>query len=424
MSGPRSELVSLLTAARMAPWEDTPRLIVADWLEENGDAADQARAAFVRQQVKRSAKLKFGKRDREPSREEKRLLAAHKDAWLGGLPSLDDGADINWVRGLVDMRVGMEAFVKKPARATLESEAAAWLDEVQFNGVTAARLKKFLALPVAGWVGGLIVGSNNLGGAECRLIAGAERLAGLHTLDMNYNELGDEGAAALADSPHLGNVSHLDLWICQIGPEGARALAGSRTLAPPDWLNLGGNSIGEEGARALAGSPFLSRTRRLLLWGNGIGSAGVVEMMKGPLGPLEELYLNENRLGAPAARAIASWPGLPGLRTLSLWGNTLRARGGVALLSADLSSLRMLLLANNGVGDDTALALADNTRLRGLEQLDLSSNGITDAGVRALLDSPHLVKLKNLNLSGNDISAGLTAELAERFDPSVNDEVP
>jgi uncharacterized protein (TIGR02996 family) len=38
-------LLSLLRACKEAPDDDTPRLVRADWLQENGDAADAARTA-------------------------------------------------------------------------------------------------------------------------------------------------------------------------------------------------------------------------------------------------------------------------------------------------------------------------------------------------------------------------------------------
>ncbi|MGL4554128.1 MAG: TIGR02996 domain-containing protein, partial [Gemmataceae bacterium] len=42
------ELASLLHTARFALADDAPRLVVADWLEEHGDATDRARAEYVR----------------------------------------------------------------------------------------------------------------------------------------------------------------------------------------------------------------------------------------------------------------------------------------------------------------------------------------------------------------------------------------
>src|SRR4051812_42241662 len=45
-----SVLESLLIEARLAPGDDAPRLVLADWLEENGGEADRARGEFIRLQ--------------------------------------------------------------------------------------------------------------------------------------------------------------------------------------------------------------------------------------------------------------------------------------------------------------------------------------------------------------------------------------
>src|SRR5438045_1269766 len=48
---PRAELLGLLQAAKQQPDDDSTRLVLADWLEENGTAADAARAEFIRLQL-------------------------------------------------------------------------------------------------------------------------------------------------------------------------------------------------------------------------------------------------------------------------------------------------------------------------------------------------------------------------------------
>ena len=42
---------ALMAAIIANPDEDTPRLALADWLQEHGDKYDQARAAFIRLQI-------------------------------------------------------------------------------------------------------------------------------------------------------------------------------------------------------------------------------------------------------------------------------------------------------------------------------------------------------------------------------------
>jgi uncharacterized protein (TIGR02996 family) len=425
MPGPRSELVSLLNAARQSPREDAPRLVLADWLEENGGPSDQARAELIRLQVKRSARSRFGKRHRPLSRPEAELISTYQQEWLGPLWSVSKDRKFTWVRGLVDFQVSLVDLMKRANKEALESEAAAWLDEAYLSDVTAPRLRKLLSSPVASWLGGLVIPSADLRAEECEVIANAQHLSRLHTLDLNYNPIGDEGARALASSRHLGNLHHLDLWICGIGPRGAADLAQASCLGEPDWLNLGGNHIGDLGARALAGSRILARARRLLLWGNDIGSEGAAELLRsiGP-GVVEELYLNENGLSLPAARALAEWPGLRTLRSLSVWGNQLRQRGGEDLLSAPMPALRLLLISGNTIGDRGARALASNHSLTRLEQADLSGNGISSAGAQAVLDSECLPRLKNVNLSENRISQMVMSRVIARFNPTILDEVP
>lgn len=421
----RRELMQLLSAARSATLDDAPRLVLADWLEEHGDDSDRDRATFIRLQCEHARKDAVGRRKRDLTAQESALLDRHRTAWMGPLAGLERG-ETRFTRGLIDFSVEAADLFKRGSAAALASESAAWVDELSLVSLNQAHLERFLALPFAGLIGGLIASSSGLDAASCQALARCEQLSGLHTLDLNYNTIGDEGATALGSSTHLGNLAHLDLWICGIGPEGARALAGMRAPARPYWINLGGNSIGEEGIRALAGSALLEKVRRFLIWGNGIGNTGLAHLVRTPfLHEIEELYLNENGLGLRAARALAAWPPLANVRTLSIWGNRLARRGGATLCEAPLNNLRMLLIAGNGIGDEGVTALANNPTARNLRQLDLNNNRVTDDGVRALLDSPNLAGLQNLSLSGNHgIRPALLEECDERFEMHVHDEVP
>src|SRR3954464_7715872 len=68
------------------PDDDAPRLIYADWLEEDGGAEGRDRAAFIRLQCER-ARLPEGdpKAARLKTRERK-LLKPHAAAWAPPLP--------------------------------------------------------------------------------------------------------------------------------------------------------------------------------------------------------------------------------------------------------------------------------------------------------------------------------------------------
>ncbi len=111
-------------AAAAAPDDDTPRLVYADWLDDRGTAADSARAAFVRLQVRRT-RLDPSDPDRDSLlAEEAALFARCRRAWNGpthrrlfrlGLPRKVDARG-GLIRGW-DYRRGM------PARVTLEPAA-------------------------------------------------------------------------------------------------------------------------------------------------------------------------------------------------------------------------------------------------------------------------------------------------------------
>src|SRR5437763_2811178 len=48
---PRPELIALLDAVKDHPDDDTPRLVLADWLDEQDNELDSERAAFIRADV-------------------------------------------------------------------------------------------------------------------------------------------------------------------------------------------------------------------------------------------------------------------------------------------------------------------------------------------------------------------------------------
>src|SRR5438105_14664572 len=79
---PRPEVRIFLEDVREHPDDDTPRLILADWLDDYGDEADQARACLIRTQCE------LARPGRSPSvlaRLERKLLARYAPDWLGPL---------------------------------------------------------------------------------------------------------------------------------------------------------------------------------------------------------------------------------------------------------------------------------------------------------------------------------------------------
>ena len=81
----------------------------------------------------------------------------------------------------------------------------------------------------------------------------------------------------------------------------------------------------------------------------------------------------------------------------------------------DLSRLRELVLAWNGVRSDGARLLAAMPQLRNLTSLDLRGNGITDSGARAVAESEYLGNLTELRMTRNSIRDRAWRMLEDRF---------
>jgi uncharacterized protein (TIGR02996 family) len=233
-----------LDAIRATPDDDTPRLIYADWLEDNGQGE---RAEFIRVQVER-AKLAWGDpRRQELAKRERRLLATRVAGWFGSLHGsvrqkvfrrglLEEG-DIDAHAFVVHAE---ELFRLGPVKQLTFRKAAKHI-------VRLAACPSLLRLEV------LILAGHSLRDAGVRALAESPNVGRLSQLFLGFNDIGDEGARALAGSRHLGALSRLRLDNNRIGDAGLLALAGSPHLGGMSHLDVGGNRFDRRrpGARAL-----------------------------------------------------------------------------------------------------------------------------------------------------------------------------
>src|SRR5262245_41290558 len=113
---------ALLNAVLDAPDDDAPRLIYADWLEENGDPD---RAEFIRLQVERARLPRHDPVRWRPGERERALEEAHRKEWLEALPPpLRDASFLyergfpGWVECEVDAFVGWDEGAWRAAPIT------------------------------------------------------------------------------------------------------------------------------------------------------------------------------------------------------------------------------------------------------------------------------------------------------------------
>jgi uncharacterized protein (TIGR02996 family) len=161
---------ALLRAIYDHPYEDTPWLVYADWLEEQGDP----RAELIR--LNRDL-AHLGAQDShlgELQERKARLLEAHRDEWAPYLKPLAPKAHVGCYRGLLDY-VRIEDGADEDLRH-LAGRAEIRLLTLEGQGFTDAGLPHLLALP---GLEELNLGGTSVADAGMRVVARLPHLLGL-----------------------------------------------------------------------------------------------------------------------------------------------------------------------------------------------------------------------------------------------------
>jgi uncharacterized protein (TIGR02996 family) len=198
---------ALMRAVIADPDDDAPRLIFADWLDENGQCE---RAEFIRVQIALAEMATNDERRPELRRCERRLLRRWGNRWTQALRP----AVFNYIfrRGFVESVVCIA-------------------DEFLSNGKPLFALAPIRFL----WLTGAHHCSQQLG--QCPYLNRPISLV------LNRTWLGDRDIYHLADSPFFGKLIGLSLSHNRITGIGAIRLARSPYLGSLDDLDLSGNPI-------------------------------------------------------------------------------------------------------------------------------------------------------------------------------------
>jgi uncharacterized protein (TIGR02996 family) len=430
------ELVALLAACRARPADDLPRLVLADWLDENGDPD---RAEFVRVQVELSHPTADAKRTAELRGRESKLLGEGTSRWLGRYqevqsaicppvraieyyrehgryPPQPPGCRV--VRGLLRIPHIAAYLHHDELRGWMRTDEARWLEQVD---LMYSSVDEFVKADLPDELHGRIGLTLRIGGPsdetawrpQFRQLAVSSNFTAVRSLKV----IGADGGVVLdeitkADVSNLVGLAVVDTWTSRIANQIAtapftalasldigrmvdpalRALIRSPYLGNLTELNLIGSPIGDAGMVALCGSKLAHTLRAVEFPNTGIGDAGAAALARSPLfahlhGP--RLNLMMNRIGDAGLTAIAE--------------------------SEHLLRFSELVLRENQVGDDGVIALAESPYSANLRFLDFWRNRITDRGAFALARSPHLNCVVDLSVKENAVTAAGAAALHERF---------
>jgi uncharacterized protein (TIGR02996 family) len=297
------------------PAADAPRLVYADWLEEQGDV----RAEFIRLQVERSHLPENDRRIESYTDRETALLNAHRDEWESELP-VWARAGCDFVRGFVE-----HVHIWKRWEAVYGPllAAAAPVIKLTLHEVAGA-IGDFAAGPWLRHLSELEFVDSNMGPDELKDLCDSETaFVGLRSLQFMDMHLMDTGGFLLSRCPRLSRLQQLELIRCKIEERGVVELAETRHLPALTWLNLSDNRIGEQADRMavfLVTSPLMRQLKRL--------------------------YLNDNELTSEIARALAESEPARNLTHIELSGNHIGDRGARLIMEA-FPNLQRLNLAGN-----------------------------------------------------------------------------
>ena len=312
---------SLLDAIRLAPGDDGPRQVYADWLMEQGDP----RGEFIAVQCELTRPDLDQPRRLELEARQVSLWSQYGATWLGPLAA--DAVTASFERGFLDAVTVLDVDSLEAAQATLANEPVRALVFSSRRRVDVARV---LAWPWLATVRSLEFRSMKgalvpLGREGLATLASTRKLRGLTSLGFTGQVLGDEGAAQLAASDAFPSLTGFSLTSDALTSTGVEALTKARWFAGLSRLSLSDNELGPDGAELLAHVRF-KRLTRLSLSSNRIGNDGAIMLARSPhLASLESLWLASNRINQTGAEALVSAKTLDRAR-LVLDGNPIGAR--------------------------------------------------------------------------------------------------
>jgi uncharacterized protein (TIGR02996 family) len=255
---PRPELLALLDAVKDHPDDDTPRLVLADWLDEQDDPLDAERAAFIREHI---AAARTGPPVFVLSDDERTARDERARRWLGPVAGL---GTTNFDRGLPVLYADGPRLLRPDVPALLATEAFAFVQRVHLDQTGSPRMEALVALPAFRHVSGFVVAPfSAFGSRSAAKVFGSPNLTGLRVIDCYRVLPGADGAQALAKNPALARLRKLSLRHNKLVDKAACALAAAPHLTALQILNLEDNNIGDAGAEALAASPAFANLREL-----------------------------------------------------------------------------------------------------------------------------------------------------------------
>jgi uncharacterized protein (TIGR02996 family) len=304
---------------RMNPYDNTPRLIFADYLDDRGDPLGQ----FIRTQMSLSEMPQ-----NDPSRtalelQESELIREFGETWLAPLRELGaEGVNVRcFQRGLIER-------IKISARNLLVHGAAACAQSPALHAVQVTQLESafddFVSAELPSQIRCLDLSSSGIASWRkngLRRWSQLRCIEQMTELELQFTKTCDDDVGAIC-SRDLTRLRKLNLGVNSISSRGAIELANCTSLVGLTHLLMPLNNIARAGAEAIANSSYFAELIELDLSSNSIDSLGVQALAKSvTLRSLQRLGLRANLIADQALLRIEAFGALPRLTNLDVRNN-------------------------------------------------------------------------------------------------------
>jgi uncharacterized protein (TIGR02996 family) len=416
-----NDRAALYSAILAHPDEDTPRLALADYLEEHGD---RRYAEFIRKQIELARvpewdPLRLRTRNRDPQA----LTGYQYDQFVPKVPEgLEWPALTAFRRGFpwhVES-VGVEPFLRGadalfaaiPLQALTIDAGERWRQPIDLTALLAsphlARLKQ-LSFSLARFTG-----------ATMRALQKCPHLRNLTDFTTDFATFEPGAVRTLFQRPLIERLESIRLECSSVRwrdvADGIAAAGGPYRLRGLSIVEH--SSLSFQGPEAFC-APLLRGLRELDITSYAMDIAHIRALCESPVvGGLESLTLSGVRPGVPGIQALAGCAALCGLKRLRLGSNHLGPVAVRALAaSPHLAGLQILDLSANKLGDKGAIELARAPFMAQLAGLDLAHCDIGDAGTEAILDAVSADRIVHFDLNSFkvELSARVQKKIKRKF---------
>ncbi|VTT97356.1 Repeat-companion domain protein OS=Isosphaera pallida (strain ATCC 43644 / DSM 9630 / IS1B) GN=Isop_0391 PE=4 SV=1: LRR_6: LRR_6: LRR_6 [Gemmataceae bacterium] len=419
---------ALLRAIRDCPDDDTPRLVYADLVEEDGDAA---RGEFIRVQVALARTPETDPARNALEDREHELLAENEARWLGVPPETDGLLFWRFARGFVEevsatpsfmLNEGSDLCAANPVRRWRVGSSQGDMAEDLIEAGRRGWFARLEALDLSGWF-------QAIGEMERFLTrSDFERLRELDLSDCGgLDDLGvvlersalreqlrvlragaSYGVGTALDAAHLSRalaptrLVELSVPGCFLSADDVRRLLASDCCRELSSLNIRDNHIEPNAWDAFQAAEC--RLRSLDLSGTPLGAISLDDVLRQEsLSELRVLHLNRCGSAMANMHALASSRFWTQAEVLQMQDGTIPERSLEPLFrSAGSPNLRVLDVGGNYFREDGVRGLCGAKWAGSLTTLNLSRNYLTNEAARLIAGCERFTQLRSLDLSYNN----------------------